>query len=140
MLAGFADGKGGRMATRIFLALSALIWLPYGLYCFFQPGSLGDAAGVAFTNATGSTELRAMYGGLQAAIGVVALAGALRPELARSALQLLLLVGAGLGGARVLGAGLDAAFSSYTVMAIGLELGTVAITLWLLRRAPTMVS
>jgi hypothetical protein len=128
------------VATRIFLALSGLIWLPYGLYCFFQPGSLGEAAGVAFTNPTGSTELRAMYGGLQAAIGIVAWAGVLRPELARSALQLLLLVGAGLGGARLLGAGLDGAFSAYTGMAIGLELGTVVITLGLLRRAPRMVS
>ena len=128
------------MATRIFLALSALIWLPYGLYCFFQPESLGDGAGVAFTNPTGATEPRAMYGGLQAAFGTVALAGVLRPELARSALQLLLVVCAGLGAARLLGAGIDAAFSPYTVMAIGLELGTVAITLWLLRRAPSLAS
>jgi hypothetical protein len=128
------------MATRIFLALSGLIWLPYGIYCFFQPGSLNDAAGLAFMSPTGSTEIRAMYGGLQAAIGTVAFAGALRPELARSALQLLLLVGASLGGARVLGAGLDGTVSAYTAMAIGLELGTVAITLWLLRRAPALAS
>ena len=124
------------MATRIFLGLSALIWLPYGIYCFFVPGSLGEAAGVAFTNATGATELRAMYGGLQAAIGTVALVGALRSEAARSALQLLVVVGAGLGGARVLGAGLDGGVSGYTVMAIGLELGTVALAVWLLRQAP----
>jgi hypothetical protein len=126
------------MATRIFLALSALVWLPYGLYCFFAPGALAEAAGVGFESPTGATELRAMYGGLQAAIGVVALRGALRPERARDALQLLLVVGAGLGAARVLGAGLDAAWSAYTAMAIGLELGTVAITLWLLRRAPAL--
>jgi len=124
------------MAIRIFLGLSALIWLPYGLYCFWVPGSLGEAAGVAFTSATGATELRAMYGGLQAAIGSVALLGVLRSEAARSALQLLLVVGAGLGGARLLGAGLDGGVTSYTGMALVLELGTVAVTAWLLRQAP----
>jgi hypothetical protein len=76
------------MAARIFLGLSALIWLPYGLYCLFQPGALAESAGVAFTSATGATELRATHGGLQAAIGAVALAGALRPALSRSALVL----------------------------------------------------
>ena len=124
------------MATRLFLALSALIWLPYGIYCFFSPGSLGDAAGVTFTSATGVTELRAMYGGLQAAIGTVALTGALRSEVARSALQLLVVLCAGLGGARVLGAGMDGEVAGYTAMAIGFELGTVAIAVWLLRQAP----
>lgn len=128
------------MGARVFLAFSALIWLPYGIFCLLQPSFLEGSAGVSATTPTGTAELRAMYGGLQAAIGAVALAGALRPELARSALQLLLLVGAGLGGARLLGAGLDAAFTAYTVMAIGLELGTVAITVWLLRRPPAMVN
>lgn len=128
------------MAARIFLGLSALIWLPYGLFCLFQPGALAESAGVAFTSATGATELRAMYGGLQAAIGAVALAGALRPALSRSALGLLLVVCAGLGGARLLGAGLDGEVSAYTGMALGLELGTLAITSLLLRRAPAIAA
>ena len=50
------------MAARIFLALSALVWLLYGLYCLLVPGSLAEAAGVAATTPTGTTELRAMYG------------------------------------------------------------------------------
>ena len=54
------------MATRIFLLLSALLWLPYGIYCWLHPSYLAEAAGVVFQ---GSTELRAMYGGLQAALG-----------------------------------------------------------------------
>jgi hypothetical protein len=51
---------------RIFFALTALVWLPYGIFCFFQPGYLAQAAGVTATSATGTIELRAMYGGLQA--------------------------------------------------------------------------
>lgn len=61
------------MAARIFLGLSALVWLPYGLLC-------------------------------------------------------------------LLGAALDGALSSYTGMALGLELGTVAVTALLLRRAPALAA
>ena len=35
------------MATVIFLAISAALWLPYGLFCFANPGYLAEAAGVA---------------------------------------------------------------------------------------------
>ena len=123
------------MAARIFLALSALIWIPYGLACFFQPGSLADSAGVAFTSATGSTEIRAQYGGFTVALGALALAGAIRPALRRHALVALAVSCAGLGVARLLGVGMDGELSSYTGMALGLEFGTLALGVWLLRRA-----
>ena len=71
------------MFERGFLIFSAIIWLPYGLYCFFQPGSLAEAAGVVATIPTATTELRAMYGGLQMAIGALALVSLARPRLAR---------------------------------------------------------
>ena len=31
------------MGVRIVLAVSALIWLPYGVFCFLQPGALADS-------------------------------------------------------------------------------------------------
>jgi hypothetical protein len=31
--------------ARVFLAVSALVWLPYGIFCFLQPGYLAEAAG-----------------------------------------------------------------------------------------------
>ena len=127
------------MAVRIFLGLSALLWLPYGVLCFFQPTGL-SGAGVTFTSPTGATEIRAMYGGLQVAIGVVALLGALRPALGGRALGLLFVACAGLGLARLLGAGIDGEVSSYTAMALALELGTVAIAAYLLRRQPAFAS
>jgi len=109
------------LAIRIFLALCAVIWLPYGLYCLANPGSLAEAAGVAATSVTGSIELRAMYGGLQAAVGALALAGALRASLAPHALLALGSIAAGLGVSRVVSAANAGEFSSYTVMALGLE-------------------
>ena len=109
------------MPTRIFLALSALLWLPYGLYCFAAPASLAAGAGVAFQSPTGSTELRAMYGGLQAAIGLLATLGALRAAWRRPALVALGFLTAGLCAARLAGLALDGGFSSYTGMALGVE-------------------
>jgi len=123
------------VATRIFLGFSALIWLPFGIYCFFQPGYFAEAAGVAFTTPTGATDMRATYGGLTTAIGALTLTGALRPAFSRQALLLLASACAGLGGARLLGVALDGGLSAWTVQALVLELGTVALGAWLLRRA-----
>ena len=62
--------------TRLFLAANALLWLPYGLYCFLVPEFLAEAAAVSATTSTGTVELRAMYGGLQAGIGGGVIPGA----------------------------------------------------------------
>ncbi len=128
------------MAIRIFLGISAAVWLPYGLFCLFQPAFLGEAAGVSFTTPTGSTEIRAMYGGLQAAIGLLALTGVLRAHMARTALVALAYLCAGLGVARLLGAFVDGGFSAYTGAGLALEFGTVAFCAWLLPRSRAAVA
>ena len=122
------------MATRIFLGITALIWLPYGIYCFFQPGTLAGTAGIAFTSPTGATDLRATYGGLTAALGVLALLGALRSEWARYALVTLGTACAGFGIARLFGTALDGGVGTYTVQALVLEFGTLGLAFYLLRR------
>lgn len=123
------------MATRVFLGLSALLWFPYGLYCLFVPGSLAEAAGVVAQTPTGTTELRAMYGGLQAGLGLLAGFAVFRASLVRPALIALVFLTGGLASARLLGVALDGGFSSYTAMGLGFELATVAVASWLLRRA-----
>jgi hypothetical protein len=124
------------MPTRVFLVLSALVWLSYGLYCFAAPASLAGGAGVAFQSPTGSTELRAMYGGLQVAIGALAALGALRAAWQRHALVALAFLTAGLGVARLAGLALDGGLSSYTGMALAFEWGSaVAATLLLARES-----
>jgi hypothetical protein len=127
------------MAVRIFLAVCTLAWLPYGIFCFLQPGLLAESAGVAATTPTGSTELRAMYGGLQAALGVLALAGALRASLARPALVALFAVASGLLLTRAAGLVLDGGFSAYTGGALAFEASMAGFAAWLLSR-PTQVA
>lgn len=122
------------MALRIFLGLEALVWLPYGLYCLTSPGSLADAAGVAATSPTGSAELRAMYGGLQVALGLLAGLALARPGLVRPALVALLFAATGLALGRALGVALDGAPSAYTALALGFEAVTAAAAAALLAR------
>ena len=122
------------MITRVFLVLSAILWLPYGLYCLLVPHSLAETAGVVATTPTGTTELRAMYGGLQTAIGVLALMGAIRGSVTRTALVAVGTLTFGLGSARLLGLLIDQSFSSYTAMGLGFEWTSALVSRWLLSR------
>ena len=124
------------MGSRIFLALSTLLWLPYGLWCFVAPDFLAGSAGVSFLSPTGSTELRAMYGGLQAAIGALALAGALRAPMRRPALVSLGFLASGLALARLGGVTLDGGLSSYTAVGLAFEIATAGLSAWFLSREP----
>jgi len=122
------------MYARVFLLLSAILWLPYGLYCLIDPGSLAQAAGVVAQTPTGTTELRAMYGGLQVAIGALALVGALRGKVTRTALVAIGTLTLGLGSARLLGLLIDQHFTSYTGMGLGFEWTSALVSRWLLSR------
>src|SRR5512134_2574056 len=113
------------MTARIVLGVSALLWIPYGIYCFVRPESLADAAGVSFSSPTGATDLRATYGGLTAAVGALAALGALSPSWTRQALLTLGTVCAGFGVARVAAVVLDGGLSAYTVQALVLEFVTL---------------
>jgi hypothetical protein len=127
------------MAARIFLALNVLAWLPYGLFCLARPGFLEGAAGVAFTSPTGSTELRAMYGGLQAAIGVRALCGLLLPALRRPALIAVGFLTAGLATGRAFGALVDGEISGYTALGLTFEVVTAVVAAWIVSRGSAPV-
>ena len=120
------------MGIRIVLALGVLIWLPYGIFCFLQPGALAESAQVAATGVTGTVELRAMYGGLQAAIGVLCALALFQPSLQRPALVLLIVVAAGLGTARLIGCLIDGEFSGYNSFALIFEWATAAVSYWVL--------
>lgn len=119
---------------RVLLGISAPLWFLYGLYCFFVPGSLEAAAGVVATHGTGSAELRAMYGGLQMALGALCGMALVNPSYRDTALTTLVFLTLGLGLARLAGAVLDAGFSSYTGMAFAFEFGTAGVAMLALRK------
>jgi len=122
---------------RIYLALSLLVWIPYGLYLLFSPDALEAIAGVSATSAAGRTELRAMYGGLEIAIGLLCLAGLLRARIAQQVLATIALLCAGLAAGRAIGLAFDTgAFGAYNGGALGFELFAAATAAWLAARAP----
>ena len=128
------------MIARVFLALSGLIWFPYGVYLFFSPGYLADAAGIVSTTATGQIELRAMYGGLQAGIGALAFAGALRPAWLRPVLFAGCFLFGGLALSRSLAALAIGEVSPYTAFGLCFEWTSTALAIWLVRAQPASPS
>ena len=120
--------------TKIYLAISVLIWLPYGLYCAFAPEYLEGAAGVMATTSTGTTEIRAMYGGLQASIGMMCAAALVRADLARSAVLALAFLTSGLFLVRVAGFLIDGSASEYTNGVLVFEGSYALISIMLFRR------
>jgi uncharacterized protein DUF4345 len=120
--------------TRIFLIIAGLMWFVYGVYMFMAPGALAATAGVGALNTTGTIELRAMYGGLEGAVGLLALWGAFDPRLRRAGLAALAFTCTGLGAIRLTSAMLAGEFSSYTKQGLGLEIPLSLIAIWLLVR------
>lgn len=122
--------------TKIYLMLSVLLWLPYGIFCVFQPGYLGEIAGVVASTPTGTTEIRAMYGGLQAGIGIMCVFALLRPSFAQPALVALCCLAGGLFLARLSGFVIDGSGSEYTYGTLVFE-STYALSAGLLARGST---
>jgi hypothetical protein len=122
--------------ARAYLVIAGLMWLVYGLYLLAVPQALAGTAGVAATTLTGLIELRAMYGGLEMAVGAFALVCALSAGLRRAGLLGMGLACAGLGVARLGSALVAGEFSTYTRQGLALELTLTALALWLFLRQP----
>jgi hypothetical protein len=120
--------------ARAYLIVAGLMWVVYGAYLAAVPQALAATAGVAATTLTGVIELRAMYGGLEMAVGAFALAAAWLPGMLRSGLLAMGLACAGLGVTRLLSAAGAGEFSTYTRQGLALELTLTALALWLFLR------
>jgi hypothetical protein len=120
--------------ARVFLIIAGLMWLVYGVYILIVPGALAATAGLGALNTTGTIELRAMYGGLEGAVGLLALWGAFNPRLRRAGLAALAFTCTGLGATRLTSALVAGEFSTYTKQGLGLEIPLSLIAIWLLAR------
>lgn len=98
--------KVHRLLIRVFLATNALFWLPWGLVNLIWPESWAGEVIPGMnvydlSSAVARTEVRAMYGGLQMAIGMFALLGAFRPRYRDSAFLFFVLALTGLALCRL---------------------------------------
>ena len=124
------------MATKWFLGVSASIWLPYGIFTFLYPTFLGEVAGLVASTPTAMTEVRAMYGGLEAAIGALCVTALLRPAFVAPVLWVSAYLTGGLALTRALGVLLDGGLSGYTVGALVFEASATVAAAVLARREP----
>jgi hypothetical protein len=125
-----------RIVELVVLWLSGLSLLGFGVAFVVAPLETMAAAGITLTGALESTELRAFYGGLEVALGVLVVACALSPARRRDGLILTLAIFAGIGLARLSGMLLSGADTSFLRFALSTELGLAvlsALCLW--RRA-----
>ncbi len=98
--------KWHRVLTQVFLVANSLFWLPWGLINLIKPkswsGELIPGMEVYdLSTPVARTEVRAMYGGLQIAIGAAALVGATREKHRESALGFFVLALSGLSLCRL---------------------------------------
>ena len=120
--------------TKAFLIITGVLWLGYGVYLLIAPQELAGIAGVAATSTTGTVELRAMYGGLQAAVGVLALWAGVSAAWRTQGLTALLFLYGGMGLVRLASAAVTHEFSTYVIGALCFELPSALIAWALLRR------
>ncbi len=119
------------MATKIFLGLNALLFIGYGLACLVSPSLVADQTGMELTSGVASAEVRAMYGGLQTAVGLLALLGALRPGMQGAILLVLAFLFFGLASGRAIGIMVEVDAGAYNTAAFVFEalFGVLAVML-----------
>jgi hypothetical protein len=74
------------------LAISALVFIGYGLVSLISPAIPAGYAGLIISNADGYAEMAAMYGGLQTGFGLFCVMALMKPDYYRPALMLLVFV------------------------------------------------
>jgi len=58
--------------SKHYIIFTLLVWLPWGLLCIFNTDIIREIIGVTSIHATGNTDVRVMYGGVQFAVGLMA--------------------------------------------------------------------
>ena len=118
--------------ARIFLLLTALLFIGYGLYCLLNPLSLAETTGMGLTDNTAIIEVRAMYGGLQSSVGLYLLYGCIKPKQTAHTLLVLAFVYGGMAIARAYGLAVDGGDNGYNTSVALFEAINTVIALLLM--------
>ena len=89
--------------ARILLLVNGATFALYGLACALSPTLVADYAGMVLPGASALTEVVAMYGGLQAGVGILFLYAGLSPERTRGGLAVMVILIGSLALARTFG-------------------------------------
>lgn len=97
-----------------YLIFTVLVWLPWGLMCVFDLTLIADIIGVSGITASGKSDLRAMYGGVQTAVGLIAALALYDTRFFPNLLFTLAFVGSCLALSRSYGLFVDDSSTAYT--------------------------
>ncbi len=111
------------------LGFSSLLFISYGLACFYDPSIAASNAGLVMEGSSAFAEIGAMYGGLQMGFGLFCLIAVINSNYYRAGILALFIVIGFVGVTRLISQiiGSDE-WTSYTVGALIYELATMVIT------------
>ena len=123
-----AAGRGtSGLFSRIVLAVSGLIFGGFGVAFLLWPSQMALRVRIPLVTMTGTTDVRALYGGLEIGFGVFLLAASSRRAWALPGLAATLCALAGMGLARALGIALDGRPEPITWALLASEVSGAAI-------------
>lgn len=125
--------SGPARAAQILLLLFGVGFIILGLRYFADPHALTAESNVAVPDAKAVMEIRTVYGGMFFGLGLSLLVMAVRRELRRAGLWLLMLVAGSVAVARLIAIALGQAPDPMFASLLGIELVGVAIAAYLLR-------
>ncbi|MEO1935007.1 MAG: DUF4345 family protein, partial [Myxococcales bacterium] len=97
-----------------YLIFNVAVWLPWGLICIFDLATIQNIIGVTSVNASGSTDVRVMYGGVQTAMGLMAARALYDQRHFETFLHALAIMGCTMALSRTIGLILDGSSTFYT--------------------------
>ena len=124
------------MPGKLILAISAVVFVAYGLISLISPAVPAGFAGLLMTNGDAFAEIGSMYGGLQTGVGLYCLLALLKTEYYRGGLAILVIGIGMLAVARLISAMVTTdPRSAYTWGALVYETVTVLIAALALRQS-----
>ena len=126
-----------RVLIPILLWLSGLCFLGFGIAFLIAPVATLAAAGVMTEGAIAATELRAFYGGVEVALGLLIIACAVQPARWRDGLWLTLACYGAIGLTRLAGMAIDGSDSFFLRFAAATEVVFALASVYALWRLPT---
>lgn len=122
------------MAVKIYLGLLAAVFIGYGLVCLVSPSVVADSTGMVLATGVATVEVRAMYGGLQTAFGLLALLAIAREGMRVPVLMCFGVLLFGLASGRLIGIALEVDPGSYNYTAFVFEIVSAGLAFGLLAR------
>jgi hypothetical protein len=104
-----------------YLIFTLVVWLPWGLVCIFDTNTIREIIGVTGIHATGNTDIRVMYGGVQFAVGLLAALALYDPSHFEKLLWTLAFLGSCMAISRAYGLVVDESSTAYTWGVLGYE-------------------